>query len=286
MNGFAGRPGEWQSLRRRDALKQLYEHPHYLTMQEFKTSQKFIAVGKGIFDGTLQAILAYASLPSVDGEDMDLLFPPTPVGYKMTYKSKGRQDSTVTTTVIQASDAVERGQAMYMQAFPSLMPTTLRKQLCTKTSNQEISDDFKLLAALDTHSVRTAMRHYDLSKYRPRDLAERGCRIFQKYIGNPVPYPSAEEVKQSRRVVEVILAKNYKCSPEAAVDVSAQGPSPQRFRRIVKTADGSFKMEGEVPVSLRHGYRQIFRSSVLLHIYIYIYIYIYMYIYVYLLNLL
>ena len=40
----------------------------------FLLPQKFIAVGKGAFDLTLHATLAYALPPSVDGENMDLCF--------------------------------------------------------------------------------------------------------------------------------------------------------------------------------------------------------------------
>ena len=76
-----------------------------------------IAVGKGLFEGTVQALLAYASLPLGSGDDSGLLLPPTPEAAKMTYNSsaakrgadKDEGNAGETKRFFQVADGLGRG---------------------------------------------------------------------------------------------------------------------------------------------------------------------------------
>ena len=214
MNGFAGRPKEWMTLPKQDYLRQLSEHAEYLAMTDFKTKAKFVVVGKGMFPGTVQALLAFASLPTVDGNDATLLFTPTPMEHKRSHQDGGGSD------YLNGSDLVGRGHQMYLSGYPVQTMTILRKKICTRTSGGKVSEDFAVLAYIDTHSEVTALGSYDLTKLRPRELGEKGRHLFQKYCFAPVDYPSIEEVRASGRTADVVMGRSYKC------DVNAPLPSP------------------------------------------------------------
>jgi hypothetical protein len=252
-NGFGGRPMEWQKLKRNSCLKQLLQHPDMIEMSDFKTSSTYIVVAKGIAEGTYDAIVAFASLPSSDGKEEELLFPPTPLELKMTHKLNPAEEvegeSANDQRYCQVAKSLARAVNLVLKGHDALSPTNLRKQLHTKTGNEEVSEDFKLLCRLDTHSVQVANSNYDMARVRSTDLAKRGQKLFFKYMGEPVAYPSLEEVKASGRSVELMLKRNYNIEPTME-SIPAPLPGAVKYRSIVKKADGTYAVEGKIPKHL------------------------------------
>jgi hypothetical protein len=209
-NGLAGRPMEWSTFPRADALEQLAKHPTWVKMSQFKTAKFYGEVGKAIAPGTLQAIKAFATLPTVDGNANDLLFPVTPEASKITWRHRKRKG----VHTIGVNNALRAGFRKYLPGYPLLSPTNLRKMIMSKTRTNELSFDWQVLSLLDTHSEQVALSHYDLSQMNPEELAKQGQRLFLKYMTTPAEWPSAEAIAASGRTAAEVTKRSYKFTSE------------------------------------------------------------------------
>jgi hypothetical protein len=207
-NGLAGRPMEWATLLKKDAFDQLEKHPDHLVMKTFKTKKVYGWVGKAISEGTLECIKIFSKLPTVDGSESELLFPVTPDTHKQTWKTKERSGEHF----VGVNDVLGEAVKKYLPGYPLMGPTLLRKQITTKTKNDDVSFDWKVLAMLDTHSEEVAESNYNLSEVRPQEIARQGRRLFLKYMGDAVGFPTAQEVECVNRTAEQISRKMYRCA--------------------------------------------------------------------------
>lgn len=158
---------EWASMEKADMVAQLAEHPQFLKMRHFKTKRKYHIVGKGLFEGTVKALLAFGQLPTVDGKPSKLFFPGTPDAHKATWKSKERQKDQKEKdwlSEVSVHKCLETATKRYLDGFPLLSPTILRKVVHTKIRNQEGNSDidWSLMCALDTHTENMYVIHASL----------------------------------------------------------------------------------------------------------------------------
>lgn len=238
-NGLAGRPMEWATFLRKDCLRMMHAHPSYVYMTNFKTARNYVMVGKHLAPGTHAALLAYLTLPTCDGKPSPLVFPPTPEDFKRTWKGSGDGDATTEQRFIQVNDSLSRGYEIFLPGFSELSPTLLRKISNTKVKNSDTSLDYQQLALLDTHAERTADAHYDYSKVDPEALSKQGERMYFKYMGEPVSYPTFAELTAAGRSLEAVTKRGYRCADEA-ITVSeelaraAPAGSPSDHRKIIK----------------------------------------------------
>ena len=238
-NGLAGRPLEWASFHKLVCWAQLYAHMSYVYMKRFKTQSIYAFVGKHVAKGTYDTLLAFSLLPTCDGKESELLFPPTPEEMKRTWKSK----TTEGERLIEVADYVSSGSQKHLPGYPPLSPTTMRQMSHTKIKNDDTSIDFKMLSLLDTHSTKVAEEHYDLSTVDPEALAKQGERLYMKYMGTAVAYPTFAEILRANHQVEEVVKRGYRCMPseikvpeelDAWVATQTDKRSPAEFRAIVK----------------------------------------------------
>lgn len=180
-NEFAGRSGEWAKLSAVHVHVQFRDGKHVLVCQDHKTASVYGDVGKYLSPGTKRAMEVYDSaFQGQYARETDMFFVPcngdhVSISY---YLRKFGEDN-----------------------FPELPPPNsniLRKQFTSVTDRHAKQNKcFQMMKAYDKHGEATMRRTY-ICESAEQD-AEYGQYIFKEVYGDPVPWPTAEEIKTLTR---------------------------------------------------------------------------------------
>ena len=172
-NGFAGRSGEWEKLTASAVLCFLQEGRNYIECVEHKTAGHYGEVGKGLFEGTIAAVWEYLCLP---GKKSHLLLEPNREGARATVAS-----------------ALRTGSKIYCPGVTPWKSNLVRKLYHSEYLRQSrTSEILKVLREVDKHSESVALNQYCCQS--PRRDAEFGLCLYRGIFGEPVAWPSQEEI--------------------------------------------------------------------------------------------
>ena len=172
-NGFAGRSGDWEKLTACAARRFLQEGRNYIECVEHKTAGHYGEVGKGLFEGTIAAAWEYLGLP---GKKSHLLLEPNREGTKAAVAS-----------------ALRTGSKIYCPGVTRWKSNLIRKLYHSEYLRQSrTSEILKVLKEVDKHSESVALNRYCCQS--PRRDAEFGLCLYRGIFGEPVAWPSQEEV--------------------------------------------------------------------------------------------
>ena len=174
LNGFAGRSGEWQIMKKAYVLEQLDAGADHLIWSNHKTAKVYGDLAKWIAPGTATAIRVYLGL---DGKVSNLLFEPV----------------RATTQHACVNYCLRRFGEVYFPGREAPACNLIRKMF--HTSLMQMSQQGKvldLLSKVDAHSKRVAKDVYTCAT--PGDDAQLGKILFEQVMKDPVPWPTTEEL--------------------------------------------------------------------------------------------
>jgi len=232
-NEFAGRSHEWAILSASHCQTQFRDGKHVLVCQEHKTAQVYGDVGKYLSPGTLQAMKIYDSAFQGDHpRTSDLFFQPcggkhVSISY---YLRKFGQDN--------------------FPGLPAPNSNLLRKQFASVTDRHAKQNKcFQMMEAYDKHGAQTQKKSYICTS--AEQDAEYGQYIFKEVYGDPVAWPTPEEMKaMTRKVCFEDVAGQEACSEVdeqdpsegdecESDDVSSAGPGEDSSEKEDVGADGA-----------------------------------------------
>jgi hypothetical protein len=177
-NGFAGRSGEWENMKRAHVEEQLKAGANHLVCHAHKTFDTYGALAKHIFPGTQQAMGVYVGLP---GKRSDLfLEPPKQESHK-----------------VSISQHLKRFGAVYFPECMAPNSNLIRKQFHTqllRTSRE--NQCMELMKKVDAHSAEVAKKVYCTTT--AADDAKLGQMLYEQIFGESVPWPSHEELEAQK----------------------------------------------------------------------------------------
>ena len=174
LDGFAGRPGEWQKLTRRAIQEFLASDRDFFTVSEHKTALVYGELAKYIAPPVREAIACFAGLPRRDSPDLFLT---------------GRSGMVVSLSrVLHMACRRHFPDAATARYFtPTLLRKAFHSALIKLTSTEEKM--LKVLEILDGHRPDTARKHYVLRD--PSHDAKLGKALRDAVFGPPVPWSDA-----------------------------------------------------------------------------------------------
>ena len=193
-NSYAGRPGEWVSMKRSDVVEFLAGSGDALKMSKHKTSKKYGTLGRHIPAGNRRAMQLLLDIHESDGSELFIL--PT---------------LTKTGNLVVAANLLKTWGAAYTPGHQHPGPTLQRKFFHTETHEAQARDDrMRKLCEADGHSLKTAQKHYVVRNAESH--ARNGLSMFSSVLGEPVEWPSDEELESGRgrslaRIQECFLGR-------------------------------------------------------------------------------
>ena len=207
-NEYAGRTKEWAILSAAHVKAQFDKGKHILICQEHKTAEIYGDVGKYLSPGTKKAMEVYDS--AFQGEHArkdDLFFQPC----------SGKH--------INISYYLRRfGEEGFPDIPEALNSNLLRKKLTsTIDKHAKRNQCFQMMKAYDKHGEATMKRTYVCES--AEEDAEYGEYMFKEVYGEPVPWPTEEEMQQLMRklVEDVVPAKEDEEQAEEDEKVEEEG---------------------------------------------------------------
>jgi hypothetical protein len=195
-NGFAGRPQEWSHMQASEVKRQLEGGRHeYLETSKYKTVKHYGVLAKWLAPATRRILLLALDLPRTTSEDRDLLLKP----------SLDKQKKVQCSNQLNSFTVRYRGKDV-----PAMTPTLVRKWFHTKADTTKISEDVRekimeLLCRIDRHSVQVGKGVYVAKS--AKDDAETSNTIFTLMMGEPVEFPTQDEIARHDKSFDEVIAK-------------------------------------------------------------------------------
>ena len=190
LDGFAGRPGEWQSLALSKIDQFRASSESYFTVNEHKTARVYGELAKYIAPSVRAAIDCYASLPR-------------PIA-AYAAQDDAAADLFLINGIGGAIRISERLEVFQVRHFghtgsegsetPKITPTLLRKAFHSTLMRLTSTEDrvLDILEILDGHRKSTALRHYVLRD--PSHDAKLARQLTEAVFGASVPWPGVAEL--------------------------------------------------------------------------------------------
>ena len=179
-NSFAGRPGEWETLRR-DSVEQLISAgTTTLIMKRHKTAYRHGKLGRHVPPGNLVAMRKCLDI-----------HPPDSVLFFDTAAAGGKRAR------VRAGDLLKKYGKTYTPNHQHPGPTLSRKFFSTEADDDsDLAKAKAMVAECNAHLGPTANASYVVPK--AERVAAQSAATFRTYKGDPVPWPSPEEVESRR----------------------------------------------------------------------------------------
>ena len=224
-NSFAGRPGEWETLRR-DSVEQLIAAgTSTLIMKKHKTAHKHGKLGRHVPPGNL---VAMGKCLDIFPPDSAYFFDPAAVG------GKGAS--------VRADNLLRKYGRTYTPDYEHPGPTLSRKFFATEADDEtDLAKAKAVVAECNAHLGSTADASYVVPK--AERVAARSAATFRTYKGEPAPWPSGEEVNARREESRQRVLKAFRHSfGDKAI------PGGRRTARVDEVAEG-----GRAPTGAAEG---------------------------------
>lgn len=179
-NSYAGRPGEWANLKRAKAEKMLAEGEEWLEMKEHKTDDTYGSAGRPVPAGNREAMKRILMIHPADAE----LF--------MNQAKEGK------TGPISIHKALEKWSHKFFPNHQEVGATLQRKLMHTKPQQQDVAQKvFDEICAFDKHRTQTGLTNYVAKQLEVE--AQKGAIIYRNVIGDPVDWPTPEQLKAGKK---------------------------------------------------------------------------------------
>ena len=179
-NAYAGRPGEWQSLLRKEVEEVVETGANMIVMKHHKTVDTHGVAGRPIPSGNREAM---SVLLDIHRKDATYFFDPA----KKTSKS----------LVCSMSKLLKKWSQHYFPQYQEVGATLQRKLMHTGTQQVEVAKKmFDLVCATDKHRTKTGLDNYVGED--PEVDAQNGDCMYRANIGDPVEWPSPEAMKAGK----------------------------------------------------------------------------------------
>ena len=191
MNSYAGRPGEWSRLERKEVLTFVSSGCTTLVIHKHKTKKSHGKLGRYVPDGNREAMRKVLDIHS--NESKFFMYAP---------KGNGK--------LVQAANLLRTWGSIYTPDFQVPKPTLMRKWFHTEDQQRDAEDvdSFKQLCDMDGHNAKTRQKFYVATV--PEKRTKIAQATFQKHVGQPVEWPSAEELLEGREQSEERIASFWR----------------------------------------------------------------------------
>ena len=191
-NSFAGRPGEWETLRRDDVEQFISAGKTALIMEKHKSTRRHGKLGRHVPPGNVVAMRKCLDI-----------HPPNSVLFFNTAAAGGRGAK------VRADDLLRKYGKTYTPNHEHPGPTLSRKFFSTEADdNNDLAKAKAMVAECNAHLGSTAESWYVVPK--AERVAARSAATFRIYKGEPAPWPSSEEVESKRKESEQRLLRAFR----------------------------------------------------------------------------
>jgi len=189
LNSYAGRPGEWAGLLRKEAEEFIESGKDTIKLVRHKAYKQFGALGRFVPPGNIESM-----------KHVLATHPPDSKLFLQPYRAK-KPNATIV-----ANQLLVKFATVYTPGFQHCGPTLQRKFYHTEALDEKNQTKaFQILCEADCHSESTGRKHYALNK--PEKDGVRTASIFKAMIGHPVPWPTESFLKAGRvRSIERIAS--------------------------------------------------------------------------------
>ena len=189
-NMFGGRPGEWEKLKRAQVEEFLASGESYLTLVEHKTDRTHGKLGRHVPPGNIAAMKKVLDIHPPDSKRF----------FAVTGGTRDR---------VMANALLLRYGRIYLPGYEHPGPTLSRKYFTTEAADDDNVEKAKaVVAEVNAHRASTAARNYNVLK--PAKLAMKGAVTFKIYRGDPLSWPSDEQLDAKREESLARVAKAFK----------------------------------------------------------------------------
>jgi len=171
MNGYLGRKKEWEHLERDQYRTEIAKNKWWITTDKHKTFRVYGTLGKVVFAGTRESMLAYDSLPRGPGQQHYFFAQPN--------------TADVVINVPYLLGAFSKFFFFAAEQHPTV--NLLRKWFHTSLMDRPEEKLLEVLKAVDPHSNQVMKNHYILKG--PKEHAIMAERLYKSVMGDPVPWP-------------------------------------------------------------------------------------------------
>ena len=183
-NSFAGRPGEWERLRRDSVEQFISAGKTALIMDKHKTASRHGKLGRHVPPGN---VVAMRKCLDINPPNSVLFF----------------------NTAALANDLLRKYGETYTPNHEHPGPTLSRKFFSTEADdNSDVAKAKAMVAECNAHLGSTAESSYVVTK--AERVAARSAATFRTYKGEPAPWPSSEEVESRRKESEQRLLRAFR----------------------------------------------------------------------------
>jgi hypothetical protein len=211
-NSYAGRPGEWATMTRKEIEEFLAGAGEVLVMERHKTVKTHGPLGRWVPPGNVAAM---KKVMAIHQPEAKLFLDPI-------------KDST---KAVSMAKILEKWGSVYTPEFQAPLPTLMRKWFHTTAAAAGTGGaaQFAALCRLDGHSVGVGQKTYVVKKVQ--EQARDAKAMFIAFAGEPVPWPKARELAEGRGRSEERINLNFyrqaaaSDSEDGSEDLDACSPS-------------------------------------------------------------
>ena len=185
---FVGRSGEWHGMEREKVNSKMEKGDNKIVCGKHKTGKYYGSIAKWVPPGLREALLVYCRLPNKSSVK---LFEPA-------------QELAGGAAYFHFGPALKAFGKYYTPKYEYPRINLLRKMFHSLLVNESREGHLmNLIGKADGHSAAIGMKTYALSG-PSQDMAV-GELIYRKVFGDPVPWPSHEEINSRRGLTETLV---------------------------------------------------------------------------------
>lgn len=189
-NTYAGRPGEWAVLERSEVEEMMQAGQDWIKLTKHKTKKVYGSCGRAVPEGTRMCMQAALKVHPAEAK---FFFDP----------------ARASTKVVTMSSLLTKWSEVFTPDHLSAGPTLQRKLMHTKPQDEEVASKvFAEICKYDKHKTTTGQRNYVAAALE--DEAKKGAIIFKNVLGDPVQWPTPQEVKAGKAKALKTLDLMYK----------------------------------------------------------------------------
>ena len=197
-NSYAGRPGEWTVLERTSVEALLESGKDWIRMYKHKTSKVYGSAGRAVSSGLKEGMKA---MLKIHPSSAKYFFDP----------------ARSTTTAVTMSVLLDKWSETFTPGYQNAGATLQRKLMHTVPQKDEVAQlVFREICKYDKHKTNTGLRNYVAADLE--NEAKKGAIIFRNVLGDPVEWPSAEEVAAGKAKALKTLEDMYSRAKKAKED--------------------------------------------------------------------
>ncbi len=189
-NGYAGRPGEWSAMTRKQVEEFIASGLDHLVIKEHKTAKVHGPLGRWVADGTRDAMRTLLQIHDKDA-----------VRFIHAVKDTGN--------LVHMSSVLKKWASVYTPGHTPPTATIMRKWFHTAAESDTTGKarQFEALCSMDGHSVKTGKKIYVVAK--PKKQAAVAKAMYLSFVGEPVGWPDASELQACRAASEARINANF-----------------------------------------------------------------------------